>query len=277
MYPDESDPYLVSAREIRSFHNFDFPHLGILMIRFDIEKIVRNVARGAEKNRGDILILADNRVMFPTESLDNGDPAIWAPAPGERYVIREIDGEKLFITRHVSPESGWTYLNVIPFDRIFEKTTMMKKVVMAFILVIFVSVIALGMRFARGITRPIEDLISKMRHVQQGDFDKAEAESASLSRQYMDETGLLHRNFRIMVQRINELIRENYLKQIMIKETEFRALPGPNQSAFPVQYAGIDQLDGQGEPPAGNIPNGGVAGLSPEPGNHGQGASCLAR
>ena len=40
----------------------------------------------------------------------------------------------------------------------------------------------------------------------------------------MDEMGLLHRTFRLMVERINTLITENYANQLLIKETEFKAL-----------------------------------------------------
>ncbi|GAA3329126.1 hypothetical protein GCM10020331_075900 [Ectobacillus funiculus] len=55
-----------------------------------------------------------------------------------------------------------------------------------------------------------------------GDF--AIAESLPAPPLHQDEVGTLHRNFTIMIQRINELIKENYEKQLLIKETEFKAL-----------------------------------------------------
>lgn len=34
----------------------------------------------------------------------------------------------------------------------------------------------------------------------------------------------IHRNFFVMIKRINELIEENYEKQLLIKDTDFKAL-----------------------------------------------------
>src|SRR5690606_2848016 len=39
-----------------------------------------------------------------------------------------------------------------------------------------------------------------------------------------DEVGQIQRHFRIMLERINELIQENYIKQLVIKDTQFKAL-----------------------------------------------------
>src|SRR5690606_4633677 len=74
----------------------------------------------------------------------------------------------------------------------------------------------------RTITRPIESLNAKMKIVQKGNFDLA---SVSGDEQFpMDETGQMHRNFRIMISRINDLINENYRKQLAMKESEYKAL-----------------------------------------------------
>ncbi|WP_241149904.1 sensor histidine kinase [Bacillus licheniformis] len=61
-----------------------------------------------------------------------------------------------------------------------------------------------------------------MKNVQNGDFKLAPLTRAPLDRQ--DEVSVLNRNFFTMVERINELIAENYKKQLMLKETEFKAL-----------------------------------------------------
>jgi two-component system sensor histidine kinase YesM len=78
------------------------------------------------------------------------------------------------------------------------------------------------MRFARGITDPIEILNAKMKKVRFGNFEYHEEQDQKPTA--MDEAGQLHRNFRIMLERINELIKENYQKQLTIKDTEFKAL-----------------------------------------------------
>ena len=75
---------------------------------------------------------------------------------------------------------------------------------------------------SRGGFEPIERLSARMKRVQLGHFDYSEDQGEpALSK---DEAGQLQRNFRIMVQRIEELINENYVKQLAIKDTKFKAL-----------------------------------------------------
>ncbi|UUZ89339.1 histidine kinase [Paenibacillus sp. P25] len=83
---------------------------------------------------------------------------------------------------------------------------------------------ALAIQFAGSITRPIEELIVRMRQVQKGDFRQAETDMAESAAPKMDEVGQLQRSFRLMIGRINELITENYAKRLTIKEAQFKAL-----------------------------------------------------
>ncbi len=69
-----------------------------------------------------------------------------------------------------------------------------------------------------------------MKNVQTGDFKLAPLTRAPSDRQ--DEVSVLNRNFFTMVERINELIAENYEKQLMLKETEFRALQAQINPTF---------------------------------------------
>ena len=111
---------------------------------------------------------------------------------------------------------------VIPYDEIFQAIITVKNTVLVVYSLLFVIIVILAMRFARGITTPIESLNAKMKKVQFGNFElEGEPNKDSFP---MDEAGQMHRNFRIMIQRIQELITENYKKQLTIKETEFKAL-----------------------------------------------------
>ena len=87
-----------------------------------------------------------------------------------------------------------------------------------------VIIIALGMNFARNLTKPIRLLISQMKEVQYGDLESMNTTLNAPPFQQMDEVGLLQRTFRQMITQINTLIKENYANQLIIKETEFKAL-----------------------------------------------------
>ncbi|MEI7025159.1 cache domain-containing sensor histidine kinase [Paenibacillus sp. y28] len=223
IYPNDYDASLVAARRVRAFFdtNFSLDDLGTLFIRIDLEKVVHNVASGSERQTGEFVVTAGQEILFPRSTETIANLPELSDDLGRDYGITDLNGQKVFVASVQSSYTGWAYWNIIPFDRIFERITATKNLVFIEFIIIFGLVIALGMWFARSITKPVERLISKMRLVQKGEFKLEEPLPDPLP---MDEVGLLHRTFHTMVQRIDDLITENYAKQLTIKETEFKAL-----------------------------------------------------
>ncbi|PZE19529.1 sensor histidine kinase [Paenibacillus xerothermodurans] len=223
--PDTQDPHLIAAREIRNYQNLELNRLGTMTVRIKLDAIVEDVLERAELRYGEIRIASDRHVMYPLR-LDHG-ATTYTPEEqtlGERYAIRQLNDRRYFVTQIKSDYLGWTYHSVIPFDQIFTKIILMKNLLFAGFLVSLLLVMALAIRFAKGLTQPIEDLIGRMKQVQKGNFSLADMEAAESAAPQMDEVGQLRRTFRMMVQQINELITENYAKQLTIKETQFKAL-----------------------------------------------------
>lgn len=222
IFPDEKDSALITARQIRSFSdtNFDLHYLGTLVIRVNIEKIVKEFT----KEEGELILFSDADVLYPKEPLFSPDKFKSSIQVDKGYFTQKIGDHTYFISHTRSSNTGWTYLNITPFNQIFEQVLFIKELVVIVFFVIFGLVILLGIRFSRSLTRPIENLISRMKMAERGNFAGAHLQTADDSPVSMDEMGLLHRTFRIMVERINTLITENYANQLLIKETEFRAL-----------------------------------------------------
>ncbi|MFK7693281.1 sensor histidine kinase [Paenibacillus sp. HJGM_3] len=222
IYPDAGDPALIAAREIRSYSNtnFDLAHLGTLVIRINIDQIVKDLA----SEEGDLVLTSGGEVIYPRQP-DMDVSRISSPIDSDRgYAIEEIGGEEYFIAHIRSRNTGWTYLNVTPFHQIFNSILFIKQLVVFVFIGIFVLVILLGIRFSRSLTRPIDDLIVRMKLAEKGNFEEANVMAAPDVRLGMDEIGLLHRTFRFMIDRINWLIKENYSNRLLLKETEFKAL-----------------------------------------------------
>lgn len=76
--------------------------------------------------------------------------------------------------------------------------------------------------FAKGFTRPIDQLARQMRSAEKGDFSASLLDIRAAAQ--MDEIGYLHKRFNSMIRNIEQLIDDNYKKQIVIKDTEYRAL-----------------------------------------------------
>ncbi|MFC0211996.1 sensor histidine kinase [Paenibacillus chartarius] len=221
MYPDNRDPALIALRQIRSFQNtnFDLEDLGTLVIRINIDKLVGDIA----PEEGSLMLVSGSSVIFPKSPLADPERLPASVHAGNGYTIVELDEETLFISHIRSPNTGWTYLHMTPFDLIFDQIVFIKQLVVFVFIGIFVIVILLGIRFSYSITRPIDDLIGRMKLAEKGDFEQANLLPAR-EPPSMDEIGLLQRNFRLMIERINLLITENYANRLLIKETEFKAL-----------------------------------------------------
>jgi two-component system sensor histidine kinase YesM len=110
----------------------------------------------------------------------------------------------------------------------------MRNFVLLIFLLIFLFTIWISIKLARSLTRPIEILTNKIKRVENGEFELEEASGLENSPEIasktapvpirVDEIGDLQRDFDIMIQKINVLIKENYTKQLIIKDTQFKAL-----------------------------------------------------
>jgi len=220
--PDEYDQTLIAAREIRDYSDFSFDRLGILGLRIDLDRLARDYARGLDQQGAHFLILNEGEPIFQGDAEIDPDKLQVVLDSAQGYEVVEDNGRLYFATYAPSSYTNWDYVIMIPYDELFQVVANVKRFVTIIFPIILVLTIVLSFRYARRLTRPIESLNAKMKSIQMGRFDIA----ATLEdEQYpMDETGQMHRNFRIMVQRINDLINENYLKQLAIKESEYKAL-----------------------------------------------------
>lgn len=224
--PDALDYSLIAARQIRSFDKLELNKLGTLVLHVNLDKIVNQYAREAVTRDGELVIVSDGNLVYPRAAslkslLNEGNPA---ESASKGFRIMEQDGEKYFVSHIHSDYLGWTYYNTLPFQTIFYHIILMKNWMIAAFLLSFFLLVGFGMTVARSVTRPIEGLITNMRGLQISDLEKSELPTLSPLSQQMDEVGLLQRTYRMMLVRIQELIKENYTKQLIIKETEFRSL-----------------------------------------------------
>jgi two-component system sensor histidine kinase YesM len=225
IYPSDTDSSLIAAREIRSYENLNLNRLGTLIIRFKFDKIVEDLLAGTDLKNGEMRISFGEHIIYPLDAkTDVYSERLLKESVAGGYFIETIKGKSYFFTHIKSGYLGWSYFSLIPFDQIFRKIVLMKNILLAGFAGSLLVVFLLAISFSRSITKPIELLIVRMKQVQLGDFSQAEPEMLEVVSLPMDEVGQLHRTYRMMIQKINELITENYAKQLVIKETQFKAL-----------------------------------------------------
>ncbi|MBO0992295.1 sensor histidine kinase [Bacillus sp. SD088] len=212
---------LLSARQIRRMKNVSLDHLGYLGITIDMNSLLKQVLK--EPRDRSIMIAKENDILYMDENFESAILGVVNYESGlERgYQISEIEGRKYFITFQTSDYSHLTYYNILPYDNIAEKTKVMTHLMIIFIILMILLTIYVSRRSAKAISKPIEALTEKMKQVQNGRFEDVSFENEDFQK---DEIGQMQKNFKLMLEKINELIKENYQKQLIIKETQYKAL-----------------------------------------------------
>lgn len=220
--PVEGGTYLLGARQLRATSNLSLEPLGTIVIRVNLNKLMERYASFLPKYEVNLMIKSGDRIVYRSDNLHEIEQSNFVFDNEVGYKIANVNGKKMFISYTTSQYTKWVYANALPFESIFQKVTFLRNVIITIFILLFFSVSIISMRIARNLTRPIEKLSARMKYVENGEFELEENDSADSLR--MDEIGHLHKDFEIMIRKINTLIKENYTKQIIIKDTQIKAL-----------------------------------------------------
>ncbi|MEK3726078.1 sensor histidine kinase [Paenibacillus sp. FSL H8-0034] len=208
-----------SVRDIREIPELNLQSLGTLFIRIQADKAIYGSA--AEKSTtydSSLMIVSGNDIIYPGNTqLKLSDLPI---DKSKDYSVITIDNHPYLAAQFTLGYTGWTFIHLIPYGSIFKNVMIMKTVLLVLYAVTLLLLLWSGLRFSKSITKPLEALTQKMVNVEKGQFaiDKADF---PVNR---DEVGLLNHNFDKMTEKLDKLINENYIKQIMLKEAEYETL-----------------------------------------------------
>ena len=139
-----------------------------------------------------------------------------------RYGLLKQDNEELFYVHNTIPELDWDYICTIPYGSIADSLAVSRNMCLLITLVAIVLSVFLSSRLIDSITRHFDVLVAKMHNFGDGNYEHMVPDYDYDDRN--DEIGILHTQFDLMVNQVNELIRSNYLNEILRKEAQFKAL-----------------------------------------------------
>ncbi|GAB2544532.1 cache domain-containing sensor histidine kinase [Gracilibacillus alcaliphilus] len=223
--PSEEDESVTAVRGIREYINFSLENLGTMGIRVNIRQMMDELTNNMEAQGTNFLIFDKQEYqLFASENFfEDFKPSSYMEGK-QGYQIISYQGEKYFFTYSESEADhlDWTYVIITPYSSLFTVITKARTAVFLTYSILFILVVFLGVKFTGTIVNPIESLNKKMKKVQTGDFNYEDV--GMEVRTSKDEAGQMHENFKKMMQQINDLIIENYKKQLLIKESEFETL-----------------------------------------------------
>ncbi|MGE7605856.1 cache domain-containing sensor histidine kinase [Peribacillus frigoritolerans] len=210
---------LTAARMIREKKNISLESLGTLMITIDMDKLIRGSLKIPSDNG--FVIVKDEEIVYRSDLNELKKHSFPKGINESGYEIMNVDGKDYLVAFQDSGFSNLTYYRFLPYETITEQTTIIKHWMVLYLFFMILLTIFLSRRAASALSKPLEGLTEKMKQVQEGRFEPSEFREEKYSN---DEVGQLHKDFQTMINKINILIKENYEKQLMIKETEYKAL-----------------------------------------------------
>lgn len=219
MNPTEQYPYYLSGRDILETRNASLKYLGSLLITSDIQGVIEQKNNSLEAAHSTLFVYTEDGMIYQdTEEV----PDLPSMDSTKGYDIIRMDGEKYFMCYLKSSVNGWMYVNIFPYSEIFGQTMEVRYLLLGGFVVLFLCIIIAMKKVADVITRPLNQLTESMKIVETGDFKGAGLVLDQEVRH--DETGLLAQEFQVMLEKINLLIHENYEKQILLKDTNYKML-----------------------------------------------------
>lgn len=218
--PSEEYPYLLCGRDILKHIDFSMEYLGTYIITCDVAGIIKTQMSALSAPHSTMFVYGPNGKIFQSD--EQFSPIEPSDSGTQGYHITQLDGQLHFVCWLTDKENGWTYLNLFPYSEIYGQITQMRYTLFGIFAAMFALSVLIMRRLARAVTRPLQALTASMRVVETGNFKAAQAVLPAETTG--DETGQLTEEFRVMLEKIDLLIYENYEKQLLLQEMRYQML-----------------------------------------------------
>lgn len=218
--PTRDCGYLLCGRKVLRWNDSSLDNLGTLIFFCDVGKIIANNKEQMEADHSALFVYTADNMIY--QDLQEDLPPLPQGEDSQGYRIMTYQGQRYFMCWLTASDMGWTYTNCFPYSDIYGQVTAVRNMALFGFAVVFVILLLLIRKIAGIITKPLESLTQSMQVVETGDFQSAKLVPMDTDRE--DEVGVLTREFKVMLDKIDVLVYENYEKQLLIKDTKYRML-----------------------------------------------------
>lgn len=202
---------------------------GVVIIDLKLRSIAETVRDVKLGKRGYLAVIDENgeTIYAPGHAIPI-DKTLFAAmsANASNMLSHDINGEKLQFIYQKSSFTNWTTVGVFPLQDILQEIKDINLYLVLFVFVVCMLGITASYFLSNSISRPISQLASVVRKVEEGNM------SLRMSGERSDEIGLLGRSFNKMLIQINRLLSQVELEQRKKREAELRSLQAHIQPHF---------------------------------------------
>ncbi|NLN63918.1 MAG: sensor histidine kinase [Clostridiaceae bacterium] len=217
------DNTLTLFRTINDISGDGFKPLGTLIINIDANYFLEH-SFIHQKYMPSIFCVADGEILSespfdiePFEILGFMDSA-------NPYDIVSVDREQYFISAKELNYTHWFLVYILPVKDILYNIRTINLIYILILSIVVTLVLFVGYQITDGITKPIIRLTKAIKVVENGDYTVALKEPDLDGKYGISEVVQLTKDFSDMVHKIDHLINEGYVKQLMIMEMRYKVL-----------------------------------------------------
>lgn len=214
---------LFLGRECRRVDQMNFQTLGTVVVGVDMDRLVRSSTNSVLHSDETQYILFDTDTEFyHSESLDSDEINTIGKKLKTDYGVISVNAGKYFAVKGSIGNTSWNYICLVPYGHISATLNFTKLMALVVILVSVLISLLLSRMLIRSVTSDFSRLIQKMKA-----FGRDESTPPDTGYDYSgrtDEVGVLHNQFGHMALKIQNLIQENYVNEILSKDARLKAL-----------------------------------------------------
>lgn len=215
--------YLILTRHIREIADLNMHPIGNLLVAVNMDQIVSdsNAAVTQYENSHYIITTQDGHIIYNSKDLTSEESNFFLTNTVRPFQLINHNGKTYFSVLGTLPNYDYKYISLISFDSISNnlKLTFYLTVLGLFLGIGLITILADC--FIQSIIKQFNVLIQKMM-----DFSNNEIITVSATPDVYrkDELGQLHRQFDLMADRIQHLVQDNYVNEILRKDAKLKAL-----------------------------------------------------
>ena len=213
------DSSTLCVRTIKKIENLSLVKLGLMYIRFDFSRLMERTQKEMSTEETLLYVWNGDGAVYPA---GENDPQLKEMLTNiHPYEILSVDGRKEFAVSSRIQDPDWTFLSLTGYNEAFHSAVFANILFLLLNFAVIVLAVVVSNTLIRNIMVHFSTLMDKINGFRsvpapgKGGYDYASRH---------DELGVLHQQFDGMVQRINQLIEDNYVKQLLIKDTQMKML-----------------------------------------------------
>lgn len=229
---------LFIVKELKKIDRLSLEPLGELIVNVDMDRLIASAtALSTEYEDASYFLFDQGSLVFNHSSLSNDDALTIYNNLDHNYSVISLKNNKLFAVSGDIPIYQWTYICTTSYSSIYKAITLSSQSFFIIMVLSMILICVFIVKLVPSLFAHFDRLIDNMRRFGEGRYETAG--SSTVYRQ--DEIGLLYKNFDAMVEKINALINENYVNELLKKEAQIKAMESQMDPHF--LYNTLDSIN----------------------------------